>query len=597
MALNELLKSKNLKEMNIKELNLLCKEIRSTIISTVGNNGGHLASNLGVVELTVALYYVFDFPNDKIIFDVGHQSYVHKILSGRLDEFSTIRKKDGLSGFPDSTESEFDAFSSGHAGTSISAGLGYCYSRDSQNQDYYVVNVVGDASFFNGENLEAITSSETKPKNFLVILNDNGMSINKNNNGSYKFISKLTTTKSYNNFNVFMSKVFGRGLIGKFLKGVKNWIKRCFSSYTIFDSFYLKYVGVFDGHDLKSLIKLLKNIKDSKNPTLLHVKTCKGKGFERAEQDATTYHGIGKNLEAQTHTFSSNVSPILFKQVKNHPNLVTITAGMKDGVGLNDFYAIYPNKVIDTGISEEYAVTLAGGMAISGSKPIVFIYSTFLQRAYDQILHDVCLQNLPVVFCVDRAGLVGSDGKTHQGVFDLSYLTSIPNLTVLSPKDVVEFETMLDVALNLNKPVAIRYPNGEVNNIHTVSEFDKCLLWEELSLGENICILSTGSRMVNLALQVKNALNKNIAIVNARTVKPLDENILNKYKNYKIITLEENVLQGGFSSLVLNYYASKGIKADVTAFGVKDEFIEHASVDSQLKYNGLAVENIINFLL
>ena len=421
------------------------------------------------------------------------------------------------------------------------------------------------------------------------------MSINKNNNGSYKFISSLTTTKSYNNFNDFMSRLFGRGIIGNFLRKIKNFLKRCFSSYTIFDSFYLKYVGVFDGHNLKTLIKLLKNIKDSQNPTLLHVKTCKGKGFEKAEQDATIYHGIGKNLEISVHSFSSSVSEILLKQVEKHQNLVAITAGMKDGVGLNDFYLKYPNKVIDTGISEEYAVTLSGGLAISGSKPIVFMYSTFFQRAYDQILHDVCLQNLPVVFCIDRAGLVGSDGKTHQGVFDISYLSSIPSLTILSPKDVLEFEKMVDVALNLNKPVAIRYPNGQVNNVASLCEFNNLLKWEELSLGENVCILAVGSRMVDLALKVKDKVD-GVAVINARTIKPLDKEMLFKYKNHKIITLEENVLQGGFGSLVLSYYAGQKIKADVTTLGVQDKFIEHASVESQLKSNGLTVENILKIL-
>ncbi len=595
MTLNEILKSKSIKEMNIKELNLLCDELRSKIISTVDTNGGHLSSNLGVVELTVALYYVFDFPDDKLIFDVGHQSYVHKILSGRESQFNTIRKEKGLSGFPDSKESEYDAFLSGHAGTSISAGLGYCYSRDSLNQDYYVVNVVGDASFFNGQNLEAITSSDTKPKKFLVILNDNGMSISKNVNGSYKFISKLTTTKSYNKFNDFMSRVFGRGVIGNFLRKIKNFIKRCFSSYTIFDSFYLKYVGVFDGHNLKSLIRLLKNIKDSKNPTLLHLKTCKGKGFEKAEKDAITYHGIGKNLETSVNDFSSSVSGVLKRQLEKHDNLIAITAGMKEGVGLTDFYNEHPKKVIDTGIAEEYAVTLAGGLAISGSKPIVFIYSTFLQRAYDQILHDVCIQNLPVVFCIDRAGFVGSDGKTHQGLFDISYLTSIPNLTVLSPKDVTEFEKMIDVSLNLNKPVAIRYPNGKADKISSIKEFDSDLEWEELTQGE-VCILAVGSRMVSLALKVNDLSKKEIAVINARTIKPLDKKILNKYKNKKIITLEENTLQGGFASSVLKYYASQNIKVDLISLGVNDKFVEHASVESQLKLNGFSVENILKLI-
>ena len=596
MSLQDILNEKPLKQFNIKELTVLCEEIRKEIISTVENNGGHLSSNLGVVELTVALYYVFDFPTDKLIFDVGHQSYCHKILSGRLNKFNTIRSEDGLSGFPDSKESEYDAFSVGHAGTSISAGLGYAYSRDRQNEDYYVVNVVGDASFFNGENLEAIFSSDTKPNKFIVILNDNGMSIRKNNNGGYKFISNLTTTKTYNNFNDFLARTIGKSFLGKWLKGIKKFIKRSFSSYTIFDSFYLKYVGIFDGHNLKSLIKLLKKIKESKHPTLLHVKTCKGKGYTDAENNASLYHGVGKNLAPSVNDFSNSVSSVLEKQVEKHKNLIAITSAMLDGVGLTEFYKKYPSSVIDTGISEEYAVTLSGGLAISGSKPIVFMYSTFLQRAYDQILHDICLQNLPVVFCIDRSGVVGSDGKTHQGVFDISYLSSMPNLTILSPKDVVEFEKAIDFALNLNAPVAIRYNNGKTKNITAEKEQNDILKWEEISMGGNVCILAVGNRMLNLALKVKEEIKKDVTIINARTIKPLDREMLDKYSNYKLITLEENVLSGGFSSQVLNYYASVGKKVDIKCFGILDKFIEHASVESQLKLNGLSVENIIKYI-
>ena len=596
MILEEL-KTKSIKQLNIKELNLLCQEIREKIIRVVDDNGGHLASNLGVVELTVALYYVYDFPTDKLIFDVGHQSYVHKILSGRIDDFNSIRKEDGLSGFPDSEESEFDAFSVGHAGTSISAGLGYAYSRDRLKKDYNVINVVGDASFFNGENLEAITSQEVKPKKFLVILNDNGMSINKNNNGGYKFISSITTTRSYNAFNDFLSRTVGKTFIGAFLRGIKNWLKRCFSSYTIFDTMNIKYVGMFDGHDLKHLIKLLTRIKDSENPTLLHIRTKKGKGLTVAENDSVTYHGVGKHLTVSKHDYSENVSTILEKYVQKHDNLFAITAGMIDGVGLSPLAKKYPKVVIDTGIAEGYAVTLAGGIAISGGKPIVFIYSTFLQRAYDQILHDVCIQNLPVVFCLDRAGLVGSDGKTHQGVFDLSYLSSMPNMVILSPKDVNEFDKMLDIALQMNSPVAIRYNNGTASEFESVSEIDKNLKWEELKQGSKTCIFAVGGRMLDIAYKVSKMANDGlVAVVNARSVKPLDFEMLNKYSNHKIITLEDNTLIGGFYSQCLKYYADNNIKVDIKGFGIKDEFISHASVESQLAKNGITVENIIKYI-
>ncbi len=359
----------------------------------------------------------------------------------------------------------------------------------------------------------------------------------------------------------------------------------------------IKYVGMFDGHDLKHLIKLLTKIKESENPTLLHIKTKKGKGLEVAENDSVTYHGVGKHLTTSKHDYSENVSRVLEKYVQKYDNLFAITAGMIDGVGLSPLAKKYPKVVIDTGIAEGYAVTLAGGIAISGGKPVVFIYSTFLQRAYDQILHDICLQNLPVVFCLDRAGLVGSDGKTHQGVFDLSYLTEMPNMTVLSPKDINEFDQMLSIALQMNSPVAIRYNNGKVNEIDTVSKIDLSLKWEELKQGTKTCIFAVGGRMIDLASKVANTAKEGeVAVINARSVKPLDSEMLNKYSTYKIITLEDNALIGGFYTQCLKYYADNGIKVDIKGFGIKDEFISHASVDSQLAKNGLTVENIVKYI-
>ncbi len=596
MYLEKLNSPKDIKKLNISELKALSNEIRQIIIETVKENGGHLASNLGTVELTLALFYVFDFPKDKLIFDVGHQSYAYKIITNRFDKIFTIRKEGGISGFPDPNESEFDAFSVGHAGTSISAGLGYAYSRDRLKEDYNVINLVGDASFFNGENLEAITSKEGKPQKFLVILNDNGMSISKNNNGLYKLVSKATVTKSYNTFNRFLSKVFGNWFLGTFLKKFKLFLKRSLSLNTFFDSLGLKYVGVFDGHNIKSLIKILKDIKESENPTLLHVKTVKGKGYDNAEKDPSKFHGVSNNLSNSVNYFSSEVSGILEEIYSKNDKICPITAGMEDGTGLTEFYKNHPNLVVDVGICEEYAVTLSAGMAISGLKPIVFIYSTFLQRGYDQIVHDVCLQNLPVIFCIDRAGLVGSDGKTHQGVFDLSYLTHIPNLTVFAPKDAIELKEMLNVALNLNSPVAIRYPNGKKYELISKRQFNNELNWEVINKGEKISILAVGPRMLDLALKVNNEINGSITVINARTIKPLDENILLSIKNNTIITLEENSEIGGFGSLVLKYYSDNDIKVNVKVFGIKDEFVYHANVDSQLKFNGLTVENIINYI-
>ena len=596
MYLENLKSCYDIKKLNINELKSLSDEVRQVIIDTVTLNGGHFASNLGTVELIIALFYVFDFPKDKIIFDVGHQSYAYKILSDRFNKIKTIRTEGGLSGFPDPNESEFDSFSVGHAGTSISAGLGFSYARDKLNEDYNVINVVGDASFFNGENLEAITSNDIKPSKFLVVLNDNGMSISKNNNALYKMISKATVTKKYTRFNSFLNKVFGSWFLGKFLKKIKHFLKRTLSNNTFIDGLGLKYVGIFDGHNLKSLIKILTDIKETGIPTLLHIKTVKGKGYVNAENEPSKFHGVSNNLSNSANCFSNKVSEILEEVYIKNDKICAITAGMKDGVGLSDFYKNHPKSVIDVGIAEEFAVTLSAGIAKSGLKPIVFIYSTFLQRGYDQIVHDVCLQNLPVIFAIDRAGLVGSDGKTHQGVFDLSYLTHIPNLTVISPKDESELKLAILTALDLNKPVAIRYPNGNIDKFETKVKLNSSLKWEVLTEGEDNVILAVGPRMLKLAFEIASKYSKPITIINARTVKPLDNEILNKIKNNRIITLEENAKIGGFGSLVLKYYSDNEIKADVKLFGVEDEFVSHATVDKQLEINGLNCDNIIKYL-
>jgi 1-deoxy-D-xylulose-5-phosphate synthase len=595
--LEELYSGKSIKQLNIEELTSLCNELREKIIETVSVNGGHLSPNLGSIELTVALHYVFDNPSDKFIFDVGHQSYAHKILSGRYNEFSTIRQEGGLSGFPNPQESECDAFIAGHAGTSISAGLGYCRSRDALNEDYFVVSVVGDASFFNGENLEAITSTTIKPRKFLIILNDNGMSISKNNNGLYKTISKITIRKNYNRFNSFMARVFGNSAFGRFLRRVKNSIKRGLSRNTISDSVGLKYVGKFDGHNLKTLIRLLKDIKNFSQPTLLHLQTVKGKGLDEAEKDSSRFHGVSKDMKVSKHYFSGGVSKILSRQIEKYPHIQAITAGMKDGVGLSDFAKNYPNSFIDVGIQEEFAVTLAGGMAKSGTKPIVFMYSTFMQRAYDQILHDVCIQNLSVVFCIDRAGFVGNDGVTHQGLFDISYLSHIPNLTILAPTDIFEFEKMLDFALSKNTPFAIRYPNGGVTEHEFTKNTENLLSYDILTPIDKNVILAVGPRMLDLAIKVKNSSDKKVSIINARCIKPLDCKVLDEISDKNVIILEENVKTGGFSSAVINYYAEKQVNASVTSFAVEDKFISHASVDRQLILSGFTVENIKSKLI
>lgn len=595
--LEKLYNGYSIKQLNINELKLLCDEIRQKIVDTVSINGGHLSSNLGSVELTVALHYVFDCPNDKFIFDVGHQSYTHKILSGRGDNFSTLRNDGGISGFPNPDESESDAFLAGHAGTSISAGLGYCRSRDFLKEDYFVVCVVGDASFFNGENLEAITSSTHKPKKFLIILNDNGMSISKNNNGLYKLISKITIRKNYNRFNSFLSRTIGKTFIGRFLKKIKRSIKRGLSQNSFSDSLGIKYVGKFDGHDIKTLINILSDVKEFSQPTLLHLQTVKGKGYDEAEKDSSRFHGVSKDMQISQHYFANGVSKILIKQIEKTPQLHAITAGMKDGVGLTEFAKLYPNSFIDVGIQEEFAVTLAGGMAKSGTKPIVFIYSTFLQRAYDQIMHDVCMQNLPVVFCLDRAGFVGSDGKTHQGLFDISYLTHIPNLTVFAPTTLEEFEKILDYSLSLNSPVAIRYPNGNVNEMDTQRNYLDLSSFEVFGDIEDNVILAVGPRMLELAFEAKNLTDKKLTVINARCLKPLDTKTLDKIFDKNVIVLEENAKIGGFGSEILEYYSNIGLKPSISIIGVDDKFINHATVKEQLSLNGYKAQNIISKLI
>lgn len=600
MAILELLDNgKSIKQLNIKQLNLLCKEIREQIVSKVSDNGGHLSSNLGTVELIVALHYVFDMETDKLLFDVGHQSYAHKILTKRYKSFETIRQKDGLSGFPDPQESEYDAFISGHAGNSIAAGLGICRARDTQSDNYFVIDVVGDASLFNGENLEAITSSSSKPNKFIVILNDNGMSISKNNNGLYKFVSKVTIKKGYGAINSFLARVFGNGIIGGFLRSVKRAIKRSISVNYVTDSIGLKYVGKFDGHDLKTLIKILNDVKKFKHPTFLHVNTIKGKGLDVAEKDSQKYHGVSKNMELSDNDFSKSVSVILSRQVEKYPNIHAITAGMIDGVGLSEFAKVNPKKVSDVGIQEEFAVTYAAGMATSGLKPIVFMYSTFLQRSYDQILHDVCMQNLPVVFCIDRAGFVGSDGKTHQGLFDLSYLSHMPNLKIIAPKDVVEFEKALEVAFELNSPVAIRYPNGKTKTYQTTKEIDSSFKFEVLSENDNKTnvILAVGPKMIDIALSVKEVSTCDIEVINSRCIKPLDGEYLDLIKDKNIIVLEENSKIGGFGSLVLSYYNDKQVFAKVTLIGAEDKFVKHATVNEQFIENNITIDNVKKYLI
>ncbi len=588
MILQRISDSSDVKKLNSKELALLSEEMREEIIAAINGNGGHLSSNLGILETTVALYKTFDFPKDKLIFDVGHQCYPHKILSGRRENFSTIRTEGGISGFPDCNESEYDLFTTGHAGNSIALGLGLCSARDKNQEDYYVITVVGDGALVNGLNLEAINASNEKPKKFIVILNDNGMSISKNRNGFYNFISKATIKKGYVKNKNVIKKIFGNSVVTAFFRGVRNFFKRVLNKSEYFERFGFKYVGVVDGNDLKKTLNVLESVKQAANykAVFLHLKTTKGKGHKNAEEHADLYHSVGKNLKCGCSEETS-LGQILGDLIEKDDKIVAVTAGMKDGTGLAALEERYPDNLFDVGIAEEYAVTFAAGMAKGGLKPVVAVYSTFLQRAYDEMVHDVCLQNLPVVFCVDRAGFVGEDGKTHQGLFDLSYTTHIPNMTVIAPTCAAELKSAIEYALSIKSPVCIRYSKFNVD-LPATEYVDGT--WQTLKDGEDITVFAVGGAAVSLALMFAERYGKSVKVVSARVVKPLDtETLLNTHT--PVITVEENVLAGGFGSSVTAFLAHNN-PLPVYSVGVKDAFVGHGSVKRQLENNGFTVENL-----
>lgn len=587
--------SSDVKRLSLKEKIELAGEIRDKTLKTCSENGGHLSSNLGIVETTLALYSVFDFPKDKIIFDVGHQCYAHKMLSGRNAGFSAIRTDGGISGFPDREESEYDCFGAGHAGTSIAAGLGFCAARDALGEDFYVVDVVGDGAFVNGLNLEALTASQKKPKKLIVILNDNGMSISKNRNGIYTFLSKKSTKKGYLKSKNALKRVFGESFVTRFLRKVRGFIKRIFNGVNVLEQFGFKYVGVVNGNDLKSLTEILEDVKNvaKDKAVFLHIKTVKGKGVKRAEERADLYHGVGKSLSCGGGEFSAAVGQTLNEIIEKDPRVIALTAGMKDGTGLAAVEKAHPDNFIDVGIAEEFAVTFAAGMAAGGLKPVVCVYSTFLQRAYDEILHDVCIQKLPVVFCVDRAGLVGADGKTHQGVFDLSFLSHLPGMTILAPSCVNDLKAALKYAFSLGSPVAIRYPKESSAKEREVAPYEETL-WERLKTGEKYNILAVGPDMLALAEEfAKN--HDGAGVISARTVKPLDEKTLAEISELPIIAIEENSVIGGFGDAVRRavsrLFGGKP-KNRIITLGVKDAFTRHGSAERQREENGLCEKQL-----
>lgn len=594
MVLENLRSITDVNNLTLDDLRTLCDEIRREIIDVVGKNGGHLSSALGAVEALVSLCSVYDFSVDKIFFDVGHQSYAFKLLNIGKEKFSSVRLEGGASGFCGDDKTSADGFIGGHAGNSLAAASGYAFARDLKGENENVVVFVGDASMFNGENLEALFVNAEKPKKFLVVFNDNGMSISENRNGAYRFFSKIALRKNYGNTKRFLHKVLGNRLIARCLKRLKSDFKHSVSPATVLDEVGFKYFGVFDGHDVKTLRAALSEIKLREKPCFLHIKTVKGKGYADAESDPENYHGVSCGMKTSVNDFSSCVSEYLTDLVENDDKIVAVTAGMKTGTGLSGFAVRFPERFVDVGICEEYAVTAAAGMAYNGLKPVVCIYSTFLQRAYDQLVVDVCMQNLPVTFLIDRSGFVGADGKTHQGLLDFGYLRTVPGLCVLVPKDTGELKKMLGYSVRCDFPVAIAYCNGKLSDVANLSDgslsddFSAPGKWELLRRGSKIAIFAVGNRMISLALGVARDFGDSVAVVNVRSIKPLDEKTLDDFVGLPVVTLEENSRCGGFGEGVAAYYASKNKTSPTVTVSAGDVFCEHATVERQLEKSGFS---------
>lgn len=619
MIIERIQKQNDVKELSYQECNELSQEIRDFLIDTLSRKGGHLASNLGTVELTIALHRVLDFPKDKLIFDVGHQSYTHKILTGRKDEFETLREYDGLSGFPKRSESECDAFGTGHASTSLSAGLGMVRARDILGEDYKVVSVIGDGSLTGGMAYEAINNAGELRTNFTIVLNDNNMSISENVGGMSKQLSKLRTSQKYTDLkeNVQTSleriPIYGDKLVAQ-IRRTKNGIKQLVIPGMSFEEMGIMYLGPVNGHNIKEVEEVLKDAFQFKGAVLVHVITEKGKGFEPAEKHPARFHGAepfdketGLPANRAIVTYSDVFSTVMRKLGDRDEKLCAVTAAMMDGTGLRRFHNMFPDRFFDVGIAEEHAVTFAAGLASCGLHPVVAIYSSFLQRAYDQILHDVCIQDLPVTFAIDRAGIVGHDGPTHNGVFDISYLSEIPNMTLCAPKNKWELSDMMKFALSYGHPIAIRYPKGEaydgLKEYRAKIILGKCepLKSEQYSASDEdsqILLFALGS-MVKTAISVRNRLfaaGIPVSITNARFVKPLDtEYLLKAIKKYSIIiTMEENVHTGGFGEQVEDFLFENGYTGRIINISLPDEFIPQGDVAFLKKKFGLDSESIYN---
>ncbi|MBN2796851.1 MAG: 1-deoxy-D-xylulose-5-phosphate synthase [Clostridia bacterium] len=603
--LRDIKEPKDLHNLTVKDLELLADQIRNFLIEKVSNTGGHLSSNLGVVELTLALHRVFDSPNDKLIWDVGHQGYVHKILTGRQDDFDTLRQHNGLSGFLKACESEHDIFEAGHSSTSISAALGFAKAMAYNHDPHKAIAIIGDGALTGGMAFEALNYIGHSNENIVVVLNDNEMSISDNVGAVSKHLNKIRTGKTYIHLKLKINKILRKiPIIGKpmmkFIGSFKDSLKKFLIKNMLFEEFGFHYVGVVDGHNLQKLVDVFEHVKELNGPVLVHVVTVKGKGYEPAEKHPEKYHGVSKfdpKIGIVEKPGKMKYQDVLGKQLiqlrDQHKEVVAITAAMPSGTGLSEFSQKYPESLIDVGIAEQNAVTMAGAMAKGGLKPYVCIYSTFLQRAYDQIVHDICIQNLNVTFCIDRAGLVGEDGETHHGMFDLSYLSHIPNMTVLAPKDQYEFEQMLIYSLTHEGPLAIRYPRGTAIHINDASLQNNTA--EILRKGDDFLILAVG-KMVEVGCEVVDSLKAkgiNGTLINPRQIFPIKKELIPVIDEYEhVFTLEDNVIIGGYGA-----YLSTIMEQKIVPIGLSQRFIEHGNVDVLLEKEGLSLSGIENKIL
>ena len=611
MVLERMNKPNDIKKLSDEELKVLADEIREFLINKISVTGGHLASNLGVVELTMALHRVLDLPKDKIIWDVGHQSYTHKLLTGRREGFDELRKYGGMSGFPKRKESECDSFDTGHSSTSISAGLGYAHAREITGEDYKVVSVIGDGALTGGMAYEAMNNAANLKSNFIIVLNDNNMSISENVGGMSSYLAGFRTADAYlglkNNVMNSLNKipVYGERVV-KHIRKTKSGIKQFLIPGMFFEEMGIMYLGPVDGGDLKAMEKLLKEAMNVDGPVLVHVLTHKGAGYAPAERHPARFHGtepfqIETGLPVKPRikaNYTDIFSTVMRKLGDRDDKVVAVTAAMADGTGLKRFHNMFPERFFDVGIAEEHAVTFAAGLAAAGLKPIFAVYSSFLQRAYDQILHDVCIQNLPVVFAIDRAGLVGSDGETHQGIFDISYLSTIPNMTIMAPKNKWELSDMVKYAVDYEAPIAIRYPRGEAYDGLKEYRAPISLGKSEWIYRESEIVLFALGSMVKIAEKVRDALKEKgyaCSLINARFAKPLDEETLRTITtNHKlIVTMEENVINGGMGEHVTEFYGQNEMESvHVLNIAIPDEYVEHGNVDILRKEVGIDAETI-----